>query len=87
MLGLVNFHDYFARHQGLLLSHLCIHYTSAAQNEIVNAYCKFGHSGSVGIRNCVNGTSDLFQISGCDIWEKMLNKVRSITDSSYLKIS
>lgn len=71
MLRLVNFHYYFARHQGLLLRHPCIHYTSAAQNEIVNECYKFGHSGSVGIRNCVNGTSNLFQISGYDIWEKM----------------
>lgn len=68
MPGLVNFHDYFARHLGLLLRHPCIHYTSVAHNEGVNEYCKFGDSSSAGIGNCVNGTSDLFQISGYDIW-------------------
>lgn len=67
MCGLVNLHDYFARHLGLLLRHPGIHYTSAAHNEGVNEYCKFGDSSSVGIRNCVNGTSDLFQTSGYDI--------------------
>jgi len=67
MPGLVNFHYYFARHLSLLLWHPCIHYTSFAQNEGINEYCKFGDSSSVRIRNFVNETSDLFQISGYDI--------------------
>lgn len=65
MPGLVNFRDYFARR--LLLKHPCIHYTSAAHNGGINEYSKSGDSSSVGIRICVNGTSDLFQISGYDV--------------------
>lgn len=61
---LVNLHDYFARRLGLLPRHQCIHYTSVAHNEGVNEYCRSGDSSSVGIGNGVNGTSDLFQISG-----------------------
>lgn len=68
MPGLVNFREYFARHLGLLLKHPCLHYILAAHNEGINEYCKFGDSSSVGIRNCVNRTNDLFKISGYDIW-------------------